>query len=103
MTESISKRDQAINLIKDKDLSKLNLSIPREQLIAILKMVTAFHYYWALSDYRHVPFVEHVGGPGHKTKWYVRFALAGFARQTLSYLSLAMHGRKICKLALEKY
>jgi hypothetical protein len=50
-----------IDGIQDKDLSKLNLTVSKEQMIAEVKMVRALHYYWALSDFRNIPIVEHVG------------------------------------------
>jgi hypothetical protein len=50
-----------IDAIHDKDLSKLTLPVSKEQMISEAKMVRALHYYWALSNFRNVPIVEHAG------------------------------------------
>jgi len=50
-----------IDAIKDKDVSSFGLPISREQMIAEIKMVRALHYYWALSDFKNIPIVEHTG------------------------------------------
>jgi hypothetical protein len=57
-----------LDAITDKDLSALDLPIGKEQMIAEIKMVRALHYYWALSDFRNIPIVEHVGETSPATK-----------------------------------
>src|SRR5215212_4616737 len=41
-----------IDAIQGRDLSSMNLTVSKEQMIAEVKMVRALHYYWALSDFR---------------------------------------------------
>lgn len=57
-----------IDAIQNKDLSGMNLQVSREQMIAEIKMVRALHYYWALSDFRNIPIVEHVGEASPPTR-----------------------------------
>jgi starch-binding outer membrane protein, SusD/RagB family len=57
-----------IDAIKDKDVSAFDLPVSKEQMIAEIKMVRALHYYWALSDFRNVPIVEHVGEASPATR-----------------------------------
>jgi starch-binding outer membrane protein, SusD/RagB family len=52
-----------IEAILDKDLSQLNLPVSKEQMIAEVKLMRAFYYYWALSGFGNVPIVERVGVP----------------------------------------
>ena len=61
MFQAIGYCNNFIDGIKDRDLSKMNLQVSKEQMIAEAKMVRALHYYWALSDFRNIPIVEHVG------------------------------------------
>jgi hypothetical protein len=49
------------------DVSTMELQVPKEQMIAEIRMVRALHYYWALSEFGNIPIVEHVskaGDPG---------------------------------------
>jgi starch-binding outer membrane protein, SusD/RagB family len=57
-----------IDGIKDKDVSKFDLPLTKEQMIAEIKLVRALHYYWALNNFRNIPIVEHVGEPSPATK-----------------------------------
>lgn len=47
--------------VEGKDLSEMNLPVPKEQLVAEIKMVRALHYYWALSSFGNIPIVENLG------------------------------------------
>jgi starch-binding outer membrane protein, SusD/RagB family len=49
-----------IDNIEDRDLDDMELPISKEQMIAEVKMVRALHYYWALSNFRNIPIVEHI-------------------------------------------
>lgn len=51
-----------IDNIQDVDVSKMNLSVSKEQMIAEVRMMRALHYYWLLGEFGNVPIVEHVGG-----------------------------------------
>jgi hypothetical protein len=51
-----------IDNIQNVDVTKMNLPVSKEQMIAEVRMVRALHYYWALSDFGNIPIVEHVGG-----------------------------------------
>jgi hypothetical protein len=68
MFQAIGYCNYFIDAVQDKDLSEMNLPISKEQMIAEIKMVRALHYYWALSDFRNVPIVEHVGEASPPTK-----------------------------------
>lgn len=57
-----------IDAVKDKDLTDLHLPVPKEQMIAEIKLVRALHYYWALSDFGNIPIAEHVGETSPATK-----------------------------------
>jgi len=51
-----------IDNIQNVDVTKMNLPVSKEQMIAETRMVRALHYYWAWSDFGNIPIVEHVGG-----------------------------------------
>src|SRR3954452_7044366 len=56
-----------IDNIQNLDVSTMQLQVPKEQMIAEIRMVRALHYYWALSEFGNIPIVEHVskaGDPG---------------------------------------
>jgi hypothetical protein len=57
-----------LDAVEEKDLTAMNLPVSKEQMIAEVKMLRALHYYWALSDFRNVPIVEHVGEASPETK-----------------------------------
>jgi len=50
-----------IDNIQNIDVSKMNLPVSKEQMIAETRMIRALHYYWALSEFGNIPVVEHVG------------------------------------------
>src|SRR5437868_10976972 len=52
-----------IDNIQNVDVSKMDLPVSKEQMIAEIRMVRALHYYWALSEFGNIPIVEHVGVP----------------------------------------
>ncbi|HYK45871.1 MAG TPA: RagB/SusD family nutrient uptake outer membrane protein [Parafilimonas sp.] len=52
-----------IDNIENIDVSKMNLPVSKEQMIAEVKMIRALHYYWALNEFGNIPIVEHVGVP----------------------------------------
>ncbi len=68
MFQAIGYCNYFIDAVQDKDLSKMDLPVSKEQMIAEIKMVRALHYYWALSDFRNIPIVEHVGENSPPTK-----------------------------------
>src|SRR5205085_11634914 len=47
--------------IQNVDVSTMNLSISKDQMIAEIRMVRALHYYWALGEFGNIPIVGHVG------------------------------------------
>lgn len=50
-----------IDNIQNVDVSKMDLPISKEQMVAEVRMVRALHYYWALTEFGNIPVVEHVG------------------------------------------
>ncbi|MBT1711986.1 RagB/SusD family nutrient uptake outer membrane protein [Fulvivirgaceae bacterium PWU5] len=50
-----------IDGIQDVNLDGMNVPLSKERMIAEVRMVRALHYYWAFSDFREIPLVEHVG------------------------------------------
>ncbi|RYE19957.1 MAG: RagB/SusD family nutrient uptake outer membrane protein [Sphingobacteriales bacterium] len=68
MFQGIGYCNTFIDAIKDKDVSKMDLPVSKQQMIAETKMVRALHYYWALCDFGNVPIVEHVGEANPPTK-----------------------------------
>jgi hypothetical protein len=50
-----------IDNIANVDVSRFNLPVSKDQMIAEVRMVRALHYYWALSEFGSIPVVEHVG------------------------------------------
>ncbi len=50
-----------IDNIQNIDVSTMNLPVSKEQMIAEVRMVRALHYYWALSEFGNIPYVEHTG------------------------------------------
>ncbi|HEY2728263.1 MAG TPA: RagB/SusD family nutrient uptake outer membrane protein [Parafilimonas sp.] len=50
-----------IDNIQNIDVSKMDLPISKEQMVAEVRMVRALHYYWALTEFGNIPVVEHVG------------------------------------------
>ncbi len=61
MFQAIGYCNNFIDDIDKIDVSKMNLPIKKQQMVAEAKMVRALHYYWALSDFGNIPIVEHVG------------------------------------------
>lgn len=69
MFQAIGLCNYFIDAVQGKDLSTIpNLPMPKEQMIAEVKMVRALHYYWALSDFGNIPIVEHIGEQNPPTK-----------------------------------
>ncbi|WP_233219328.1 RagB/SusD family nutrient uptake outer membrane protein [Adhaeribacter arboris] len=68
MWQAIGYSNYFIDAIQDKDLSKMDLPISKEKMIAEVKLVRALHYYWALSNFGNIPIVEHVGDPNPPTR-----------------------------------
>jgi starch-binding outer membrane protein, SusD/RagB family len=58
-----------IDNITNVDVTKMDLPISKEQMIAEIRLVRALHYYWALHEFGNIPVVEHVGdkNPTNKT------------------------------------
>ncbi len=63
MYQAIGYCNSFIDNIQKVDVSKMNLPVSREQMIAEVRMVRALHYYWAWSDFGNIPIVEHIGEP----------------------------------------
>jgi hypothetical protein len=61
--QSIGYCNNFIDNIQNVDVSKMNLPVSKEQMIAEIRMVRALHYYWALSEFDNIPIVEHLGVP----------------------------------------
>jgi starch-binding outer membrane protein, SusD/RagB family len=57
-----------IDGIQERDLSGMELPVSKERMIAEAKMVRALHYYWALSDFRNIPIVEHIHEASPETR-----------------------------------
>ena len=62
MFQAIGLCNYFIDAVADRDLSAMaGLRVPKEQMIAEIKLVRALHYYWALSNFGNIPIVEHIG------------------------------------------
>jgi hypothetical protein len=68
MYQAIGYCNYFIDAIKDKDVSKMDLPVSKEQMVAETKLVRALHYYWLLSSFGNVPIAEHVGEVSPATK-----------------------------------
>ncbi len=59
MFQAIGYCNNFIDNIQNIDVSKFNLPVSKNQMIAEVRMVRALHYYWALNEFGNIPVVEH--------------------------------------------
>ncbi len=62
MYQAIGYCNNFIDNMQNVDVSKMELPVSKEQMIAEVRMVRALHYYWAMTEFGNIPVVEHVGG-----------------------------------------
>ncbi len=61
MFQGIGYCNNFIDAMENRDVSKFNLPLSKDQMIAETKLMRAMYYYWAMNDFGNIPVVDHLG------------------------------------------